>query len=220
MTGSDSIDTLVRVGLTKASGLKPTARRVVIQDFTACGREELTVRRGDVVYIVYRDHEWFYVSTPGGRTGYIPVTFCGKGKSVPSDDVLEHSCHIPSRGRIPADPTPLNESTAHLSLRTKEENARHLPDCQALHATDIELQSKQCRGYNHGYNEIFPFKKEERGHSMVLFEFGAKNENDLDVRRGEIVVRLNEEDREWVWVRRGDNVEGFVPYNYLCPLSY
>lgn len=220
MTGSDSIDTLVQVGLTKTCGLKPTARRVVLRDFTACTREELTVRAGDVVYIIYRDHEWFYVSTPGGRTGYIPVTFCGRGKSIPGDDTVDHSCQVPSRGRLPDDPIQLGKPPVHLSICTNHENVRPLPDYNALHLNHFEFQAKNCKGYQHGYNETFPFEKVVRGNSMVLFEFAGKNENDIDVRRGEIVVRLNEEDREWVWVRRGDHVEGFVPYNYLCPLDY
>jgi len=48
ITGSASIETLVRVGIEKENGLSPEAKMVVLHDFTPCVDDELEVKRGQV----------------------------------------------------------------------------------------------------------------------------------------------------------------------------
>lgn len=48
ITGSASIETLVRVGIEKENGLSPDSKMVVLHDFTPCVDDELTVKRGQV----------------------------------------------------------------------------------------------------------------------------------------------------------------------------
>ena len=48
ITGSASIETLVRVGIEKENGLSPESKMVVIHDFTPCVDDELEVKRGQV----------------------------------------------------------------------------------------------------------------------------------------------------------------------------
>ena len=48
ITGSASIETLVRVGLEKEHGLSPDSKMVVLHDFTPCVDDELEVKRGSV----------------------------------------------------------------------------------------------------------------------------------------------------------------------------
>ena len=50
ITGSASIETLVRVGIEKENGLSPESKMVVIHDFTPCVDDELEVKRGQVVH--------------------------------------------------------------------------------------------------------------------------------------------------------------------------
>ena len=52
ITGSASIETLVRVGIEKENGLSPDSKMVVLHDFTPCVDDELEVKRGHVS-IVY-----------------------------------------------------------------------------------------------------------------------------------------------------------------------
>lgn len=51
ITGSASIETLVRVGLEKEAGLSPDSKMVVLHDFTPCVDDELEVKRGSVSVI-------------------------------------------------------------------------------------------------------------------------------------------------------------------------
>lgn len=48
ITGSASIETLVRVGIEKENGLSPDSKMVIIHDFTPCVDDELQVKRGQV----------------------------------------------------------------------------------------------------------------------------------------------------------------------------
>lgn len=48
ITGSASIETLVRVGIEKENGLSPDSKMVVLHDFTPCVDDELEVKRGHV----------------------------------------------------------------------------------------------------------------------------------------------------------------------------
>lgn len=53
ITGSSSIETLVRVGIEKENGLSPDSKMVVLHDFTPCVDDELTVKRGQVSMSFY-----------------------------------------------------------------------------------------------------------------------------------------------------------------------
>ena len=63
--------------------------------------------------------------------------------------------------------------------------------------------------------QVTHFRKFENEAVMVLFDFHAADENDVDVRRGEVVTVLNRDDEDWWWVMRDDGIEGFIPSSYV-----
>lgn len=52
---------IVRVGIEKEHGLSPDSKMVVLHDFTPCVDDELEVKRGQIVNILYRENDWVYV---------------------------------------------------------------------------------------------------------------------------------------------------------------
>lgn len=62
--------------------------------------------------------------------------------------------------------------------------------------------------------KVTHFRKFENDAVMVLYDFQAADENDLDVCRGEVVTVLNRDDNDWWWVMRVDGAEGFIPSSY------
>lgn len=58
ITGSASIETLVRVGLEKEHGLGPNSEVVVLHDFTPCVDDEIGVKRGEIVHTLYQENDW------------------------------------------------------------------------------------------------------------------------------------------------------------------
>ena len=63
--------------------------------------------------------------------------------------------------------------------------------------------------------QVTHFRKFENEAVMVLFDFHAADENDVDVQRGEVVTVLNRDDEDWWWVMRDDGFEGFIPSSYV-----
>ena len=63
--------------------------------------------------------------------------------------------------------------------------------------------------------KVTHFRKFENDAVMVLYDFQAADENDLDVYRGEVVTVLNRDDNDWWWVMRVDGAEGFIPSSYV-----
>lgn len=88
ITGSDSLDTLVRVGIAKNSG-EPQCTLVVLHDFQPCVSNELCVHRGQIVHMIFQENDWMYVMA-GGREGFVPQSYCAPlQRSV--DDFLPNS---------------------------------------------------------------------------------------------------------------------------------
>ena len=76
ITGSASIETLVRVGIEKENGFRPDSKMVVIHDFMPCVDDELEVKRGHVVNVLYPENDWVYVVSEDDKEGFIPLSYC------------------------------------------------------------------------------------------------------------------------------------------------
>uniref|UniRef100_A0A6G1S5H6 SH3 and cysteine-rich domain-containing protein n=1 Tax=Aceria tosichella TaxID=561515 RepID=A0A6G1S5H6_9ACAR len=71
------------------------------------------------------------------------------------------------------------------------------------------------------YNECQPFPISYNGYGcyVVMHNFVAREENDLEVKPGDYVTVLNKDDKEWFWVQRDDRRQGFVPARFICALE-
>lgn len=77
ITGSASIETLVRVGIEKEHGLSADSKMIVLHDFTPCVDDELHVYRGQLVNVLYQENDWVYViSDNQQQEGFIPYSYC------------------------------------------------------------------------------------------------------------------------------------------------
>lgn len=81
-----------------------------------------------------------------------------------------------------------------------------------------EMQSR-AQSTVHFPSELKPkIPKDYNGPRVkVLYKYNGDNEDDIDVRAGEVVTVLNCEDIEWIWVMRRDGQEGFIPREYAMP---
>ena len=50
-------------------------RMTAIRDYTPCCNEELTVRKGQRVKVLYKNNDWVYALTKTGEAGYIPYSY-------------------------------------------------------------------------------------------------------------------------------------------------
>ena len=100
INGSASIETLVRVGIEKENGLGPESKMVVLHDFTPCVDDELEVKRGQVVHVLYQENDWVYVISENNQEGFIPHSYCAAYGSQMASLALN------VKKKLPRDPPP------------------------------------------------------------------------------------------------------------------
>lgn len=98
ITGSASIETLVRVGIEKEHGLSPDSKMIVLHDFTPCVDDELEVHRGQIVNVLYQENDWVYVISENQQQqeGFIPFSYCAPIESI--DPLLPLKKKMPRSG--------------------------------------------------------------------------------------------------------------------------
>ncbi|EAA11721.5 AGAP005616-PA [Anopheles gambiae str. PEST] len=207
ITGSASIETLVRVGIEKEHGLSPDSKMVVLHDFTPCVDDELEVKRGQIVNILYRENDWVYVIGQDTRQeGFIPHSYCAPFNTQLADLAIKK--------KLPRDLSTMVEEAVVL--------ARGRPGCMDVldDSTGPGLLTnalKHSQASLSSEPDFLPFAKDPSGRYIVLYTFIARDENDVSVERGEFVTVLNREDPEWFWIVRSDGQEGFIPSGFVYP---
>lgn len=62
--------------LSRASQSRPAnLRMTAIRDYSPCCHEELAVRKGQRVKVLYKNNDWVYALTKAGEAGYVPYTY-------------------------------------------------------------------------------------------------------------------------------------------------
>ncbi|XP_030746797.1 SH3 domain-containing protein Dlish [Sitophilus oryzae] len=210
ITGSASIETLVRVGIEKEHGLSPDSKMVVLHDFTPCVDDELEVKRGQIVNILYRENDWVYVIAPDTRQeGFIPYSYC-----TPYNN---HLAEMAIKKKLPRD--------VHLASRESSDTNHDcdgagldimFDDCASIEKEKLDTGAISPVSI-HSEPDMIPFSKDPSGRYIVLYTFIARDENDVSVERGEFVTVLNREDPDWYWIVRSDGQEGFIPSGFVYP---
>ncbi|KAK9888658.1 hypothetical protein WA026_000887 [Henosepilachna vigintioctopunctata] len=201
ITGSASIETLVRVGIEKEHGLSPDSKMIVLHDFTPCVDDELEVKRGQIVNILYRENDWVYVIGMDSRQeGFIPYSYCTPYNS----DLADHSV----KKKLPRERQPTSGESS---------DANHDCDVVGIDTSDCESVIKKQTASSQISLNSEPFSKDPSGRYIVLYTFIARDENDVSVERGEFVTVLNREDPDWYWIVRSDGQEGFIPSGFVYP---
>lgn len=192
ITGSASIETLVRVGIEKEHGLSPDSKMVVLHDFTPCVDDELEVKRGQIVNVLYRENDWVYViSMDSKQEGFIPYSYC-----------------VPYNSQLAAETV------------TKKKLPREMEGGEGSCNRSNEMVHNDQKNYTYESceSEITLFRKDPIANYIVLYTFIARDENDVSVERGEFVTVLNKEDPDWYWIIRSDGQEGFIPSGFVLPV--
>lgn len=183
-----------------ASATKPANIRVkVSHDFKSEDKEELTVRKGQYVSILYQKHDWVYVKDSSSLEGFIPYVYCST-VNVSTDSKSSTSGYEESFEE--------SDDVEHVGV-DRNINKRGKKSGKHQHH---KSRTSGCRSTSRA--TYFP--KRPYGPQMtVLYDYKARYENDLRVLRGENVMLLNDQDPEWLWVATEDGEEGFIPRTFV-----
>lgn len=198
ITGSASIETLVRVGIEKEhgklsnvfqkmqmstdqsfSGLSPDSKMVVLHDFTPCVDDELEVKRGQIVNILYRENDWVYVIGQDSRQeGFIPHSYCAPYNTQLAELAIKKK--LPRNLSLGGHPPPeINEIAVDIL-----ENKPGIGGLVGLQSNSL----KHSQASLSSEPDFLPFSKDPSGRYIVLYTFIARDENDVSVERGEFVT--------------------------------
>uniref|UniRef100_U5ETZ4 Putative sorbin and sh3 domain-containing protein n=1 Tax=Corethrella appendiculata TaxID=1370023 RepID=U5ETZ4_9DIPT len=207
ITGSASIETLVRVGIEKEAGLSPDSKMVVLYDFQPFVDDELEVKRGEIVNILYRENDWVYVIGQDTRQeGFIPHSYC-----APYNTQL---AELAIKKKLPRD---ISSAIATDGMVPDMSTVDILDDSTGTGLVAMQGSLKHSQPSLSSEPDFLPFAKDPSGRYIVLYTFIARDENDVSVERGEFVTVLNREDPEWYWIVRSDGQEGFIPSGFVYP---
>ena len=95
ITGSASIETLVRVGIEKENGFAPDSKMVVMHNFNPCVDDELEVKKGQIVNVLYSENDWVYVVSEDNKEGFIPKSYCATYGSQQANLILNIKKKMP-----------------------------------------------------------------------------------------------------------------------------
>lgn len=170
---------------------------VVLHDFTPCVDDELEVKRGQIVNILYRENDWVYIIGQDTRQeGFIPHSYCAPYNTHLADLAIKKK--LPRNSSVPG---------------VVDEMENH----QINDIVGLQNNLKHSQASLNSEPDYLPFSKDPSGRYIVLYTFIARDENDVSVERGEFVTVLNKEDPDWYWIVRTDGQEGFVPSAFVYP---
>lgn len=180
---------------------------VVLHDFTPCVDDELEVKRGQIVNILYRENDWVYVISQDSRQeGFIPHSYCVPYNSELANLAIKKKLPRNSSNNNTNGPAELNDIDVTADII--EDTTRDMMHGSLQHSQNSLISSEP---------DFLPFQKDPSGRFIVLYTFIARDENDVSVERGEFVTVLNREDPDWFWVVRSDGQEGFIPSGFVYP---
>lgn len=165
----------VRVGIEKEHGLSPDSKMVVLHDFTPCVDDELEVKRGQIVNILYRENDWVYIIGQDTRQeGFIPHSYCAPYNTHLADLAIKKK--LPRNGSVPG--------VADNQLSDYNEMETH----QVNDIVGLQNNLKHSQASLNSEPDYLPFAKDPSGRYIVLYTFIARDENDVSVERGEFVT--------------------------------
>ena len=192
-----------------------------MQGFKAATADELDVSRGDVVNVIDQTEEcdWVLVEKANGEHGYVPASYCvpfvmwqdDLSDSESEDDDIDrlpaNVVRSPYRGSCPDRQTP--------GTRYRYKSNGHNSSRGARVSTASVDIAYSCELAVTVANQITEFVKKPEGVAVALYSFRPCCEGDVAVTRGEWLILLNSQDPDWIWVRKNDCSEGFVPKGYV-----
>lgn len=231
----------------KSSNLNSVPCMLQVQrDFIKSEVDEINVKAGDFVLWpvpAADDPAWtrvFNIAT--NERGFVPTEILSEPEAyeLPKKKVTRSSYHNHPHSRPHSHkPHCISERTCHShggSIKLHQPNHPQHFD-PALNSLQGSSGGQTFQKFDHPHfqqllpsyynitdvNRINP-QRHNNSHNecyVVMHNFVAREEDDIDVIRGEFVTVMNKDDGDWFWVkRRHDGLEGFVPANFMAPYSY
>lgn len=171
-------------------------------------QEEISLPLGMVVNAVFKNQTWLYVQTPHAEEGYVNYSSCLPLGILPPKDDKTSPCWEKSTDVFPK-PCGNMTDTEKLSSRSECSVSR----CRSRRSTHAASSCEE-RSVDRLYLRAVSCAK-NRGTRQTLLvidsDYIAGGKNTLSVSKGDVVVLVSANLKDWFWVRTRNGTEGFIP---------
>ena len=223
-------------------------RMTAVRDYVPCCNEELAVRKGQRVKVLYRNHDWVFAVTKHGHSGFLPFSYVRPSRKYSGYQSEPEITRIDDQYASGYD-TDVPSRQYPSSYKTYQP---HVPSTYSIHTGYHRTGSGspiQARiDFDSGYLSAFessgkPYHATQRSppscsfrpatmkpsidsfnkcyleELVVIHDFAGQEEDEVVVYKGDRVQVLNADDSQWLWVvTMRSQREGFVPRS-CCTLG-
>ncbi|CAG9854077.1 unnamed protein product [Phyllotreta striolata] len=172
---------------------------------------EIELPLGMVVNAVFKNQHWLYVQTPHAEEGYVSYAAClPLGILPPPDDTTSTPCWERSTDVFPK---PSGNMTDSEKLSTKS-------DCEGItktrhkisrHASSVCEEKSIDRLYLRAAKTNAKTGKELYTLLVITSNFCGRGNDDILVKKGDVVYLLDASFKGWFYVKDKDGNEGYIP---------
>ena len=217
--------------LAKATRERPAnLRMTAIRDYSPGCNEELSVRKGQRVRVLYRNHDWVFAVTKHGQCGYLPYSYVRPSRkyngyqSEPEitkiDDAYMSGYDTDVMSTSPKFNIPPTPRTVVVKTRAPQAYSINTGCRRVGSGSPIQAQvdvfdagymsaiegptynSSSASRYRPTTSKpaVDSFQKTYIEELVVIHDFAGQEENEVSVSKGERVKVLNATDPNWLWV--------------------
>lgn len=160
-----------------------------------------------VVNAVFKNQTWLYVQTPHAEEGYVNYSSCLPLGILPPKDDKTSPCWEKSTDVFPK---PCGNMTDTEKLSVSEYSVGRCRSNRSVHAASscgersvdrLYLRAVSC-ARNKGTRQTL---------LVIDRDYQQEGKNTLSVFKGDVVVLISANLKDWFWVRARDGSEGFIP---------
>ena len=205
-------------------------RMTAIKDYAPACNEELSVRKGQRVRVLYRQHDWVFAMTKHGSSGFLPYSYVRPSRKYSGYQSEPEFCR--DDAYMSGYDTDVTTAQAYPSVFTQSRRPE-VPHSYSINTgcrrvdsgSPVQTPVVDASGYmssiegptyhtsvsrvNRAFSNYRPvtikppvdsFRKGYIEELVVIHDFEAKEENEVYVSKGQRVRVLNADDNNWLWV--------------------
>ncbi|XP_075218138.1 SH3 domain-containing protein Dlish [Lycorma delicatula] len=172
-------------------------------------QDEISLPLGMVVNAVFKNQGWLYVQTPHGEEGYVQYTACLPLGILPPrtpapcwethTDIFPH----PAGNRSDSEKLRTGTRSECGGIRTKKFDGRDtMSACGERSVDRLYLRATASAKSRDILRQTL---------LVISSDYYGRGRSTLTVKKGDVVALINDELKDWFWVKNRDGKEGFIP---------
>lgn len=197
-------------------------------------RDTIMVPMGTIINALYKYEGNLRVKTPHGDEGLLKFSNCAPLVSLPTAKIVTRrmrDSRIYKHTPLVNVPVIKPKALTNTSLKAKSSNGNrqltpNIPKTRVLESrlkqvrdwddSDVDKIKVQLASEPPDESQTLGLTLTEGPILVVACTYNSYGRSTLSVRQGELVTLLNNDLKDWLWVRASSGAEGFIPSSHVC----